>query len=179
MRLNEKGSTSKVPSKAILALSLLFFAKASLGYFEKVHGETTPDPVHWAAVMNGPKGSFIVENPERKPILYEFYSSADENSQMTNLVVLRHVEIVRLIRRKFVAVQVSDEKVGGHTPAVVSSLVRRFSIGRVPALVVTTADGKELARVEGYKPASIVYQMLTTALSSPHVNTRQHDEGER
>lgn len=171
MQLTEKGSTSKVPRQAILLLSLLFFARASIGVIEKLKEESTPDPVPWVTPSAKGEKTFKIDNPEHKPILFEFYSANDENSRVTNAIVLRNVEVAGLITRRFLPVRISDElrDPHGQTPQAIRNLVQRFSIARVPALIITNPEGKELARVEGYKPASIVYQLLSTALAHPHV----------
>ena len=168
MRLTEKGSTSRVPRQAVLVASLLLFARATSSFVETVNVNDSGERIPWVSVERETGDKLTLNNPEKRPVLYEFYSVTDEDSKTMNQFVLHNREVADLIARNFVAVRISDENSGGGvTPIVVKSLLKRFDVGRVAALIVVTADGKELGRLDGYKPASMVYQLLAMALLHP------------
>ncbi|MFP5246070.1 MAG: thioredoxin family protein [Thermoanaerobaculia bacterium] len=86
-----------------------------------------------------------------KPILYDFTADWCEPCHRLDDQVFRNAKLAGEINERFIPVQVVDrrQEEGQNTPDV-NALQQRYGVRGFPTIVFATAEGSELARMEGF-----------------------------
>jgi thioredoxin 1 len=88
---------------------------------------------------------------EGKPVLYDFTAALCVPSQRIDTYGWGDSRVASLVNGSYLPARVVDrEREDGKNPAAIEELQRRYSVRAFPTLVVADADGRLIAKLEGY-----------------------------
>jgi thiol-disulfide isomerase/thioredoxin len=135
-------------------LALLFLATLGVvlfrvagTYIEERRAGGGPALIEWVVLEGAPRESAA----RAKPILYEFTAEWCPPCRRLDAEGWADREIARLVNDSFLPARVLDrEREEGKNPPAVEKLERQYAVRAFPTLLVAAADGREIARYEGY-----------------------------
>jgi thiol:disulfide interchange protein len=141
------GSTRWTPRWILLLAGVLLLARIATGIYENRNPPTRVDQVEWRPIEQAADAS----RGSHKPILYDFTAEWCPPCQAMSREVFSDEKQASMIVGMFVPVRVLDRarEEGANLPEV-EALQQRYRIEAFPTLIVASADGNELGRVEGY-----------------------------
>jgi thiol:disulfide interchange protein DsbD len=102
-----------------------------------------------------------------RPILYDFTAAWCAPCRILERD-WRDPELAGKVNADFVPARVVDrEREDGRNPEDVAELQRRYEVTGFPTLVAADADGRLLAKIEGYRGRAALEQFLAEARRSP------------
>lgn len=107
---------------------------------------------------------------QRKPILYDFTAAWCPPCHRLDSDGWGDSAIAETVNRSYLPARIVDrQREDGKNPAAVEELERRYSINAFPTLIVTTAEGVEIGRAEGYRGKEWLVRFLeeTRAKATP------------
>jgi thiol:disulfide interchange protein len=88
---------------------------------------------------------------EQKPVLYDFTAAWCQPCHRLDAEGWADASVASLVNGSYLPARVVDrEREDGKNPAAIAELQRRYAIRAFPTLLVADADGREIARFEGY-----------------------------
>ncbi len=98
---------------------------------------------------------------EGKPVLYDFTAAWCGPCHRLDAEGWGDPEIASLVNRSYLPARVVDrEREDGKNPAAIDELERRYSVNAFPTLVVASADGRLIAKLQGYGGREKLLQFL-------------------
>ncbi len=103
-----------------------------------------------------------------KPILYDFTADWCAPCHMLDREGWGDSRIAAMVNASYLPARVVDrEREDGRNPAVIDELHRRYSVTAFPTLVVADADGRQIARLEGYAGRERLVKFLQESHGQP------------
>ena len=113
--------------------------------------------VEWVPLASAER---VARGTQRR-IFYDFSAEWCGPCQEMERTVFREAEITARLNEDFIPVRIVDRRrEEGKNRADVDALQRKYSIQAYPTLLITTADGKELGRMVGYRGRSSFRKFL-------------------
>jgi thioredoxin-related protein len=149
--LAPRGSQSKVSNALFFVLLAALLFRIVSGVMDRssrsAPGDNPPPLLRWASLEKAAGEA----RAEGKLLLYDFTAEWCAPCHRLDQEGWGDRRIAALVNDSFLPVRVLDrEREEGRNPPAVSELERRFGVEAFPTLVVADADGKEIARHEGW-----------------------------
>ena len=142
------GSQSKVPGAIFWIVLAAVLFRIVTAVVERRPPTDEAGLVSWVPLARAVSSSAS----QGKPILYDFTADWCPPCHRLDAEGWGDAAIARLVNDSYLATRVLDrEREEGKNPPAVAELRRRYSVGAFPTLVVTSPDGREIARHEGYR----------------------------
>ena len=98
---------------------------------------------------------------EGKPVLYDFTAAWCGPCHRLDSEGWGDPQIASLVNRSYLPARVVDrEREDGKNPPAIEELERRYSVNAFPTLVVASADGRLIAKLQGYNGRERLLQFL-------------------
>ena len=141
------GPTRRDPTVLWIVALVLLVARIGLGIYEARHPSRRPDRVSWVPAAAAPAQS----RATGRPIFYDFSAEWCGPCQLMERDVFQDERRAKAVSQMVVPVHVVDrQREEGRNPPLVDSLQRAYGVTAFPTLVLADAEGKTLAKVEGY-----------------------------
>ena len=148
------GSTRRDPLLLLIVAGLLLAVRVVLGFHEAPRPSQTDagpragaDLVHWRALAVAVTEARATD----RPILYDFTAEWCPPCRLMQSQVFADPQAAAELESRFVPVRVLDrQRETGRNASWVDSLQGRYHVNAFPTLIVTGADGREAARIEGF-----------------------------
>lgn len=162
--LASRGSQSKLSSALffILLAAVLFRVVTAVmdrnaSPDQASAGPAAPARIHWVAVEKAAP----VSASSGKPVLYDFTAQWCAPCHRLDEEGWSDEELAGFANQGFVPARVMDRsREEGKNPARVDELQRRYAVEAFPTLIVAGADGKEIARMEGWGGRDVLETFL-------------------
>jgi len=152
---------------------VLLVARVVFGIFEAGHPPARVDRMSWVA----PEAAVERARTAGRPILYEFTADWCEPCRTLHDEVFADAKAARSLSQLAVPVQIVDrQREDGRNAPLVDSLERVHEVTSFPTLVLVSAEGRTLDRLEGYPGAEPLLRWATSA-SVKHRIDRQGGAG--
>ena len=162
------GSQSKLPR-----VLFWFFAAALLfRIITVVVGREKKEESGAGLITWRPQGAVAAAaRSEQKPVLYDFTAAWCQPCHRLDTAGWEDASVASLVNGSYLPARIVDRERedGKNTPAI-AELQRRYAIRAFPTLLVADADGREIARFEGYGGKEKLVRFLEGSL----VKARTH-----
>jgi thiol:disulfide interchange protein len=102
---------------------------------------------------------------EQKPVLYDFTAAWCQPCHRLDTEGWGDSSVASLVNGSYLPARIVDrEHEDGKNPAAIAELQRRYSVRAFPTLLVADADGREIARFEGYGGKEKLVRFLQDSL---------------
>ena len=153
--LFDRRSQRSVPVALLLIGAVLLIAR-----FTYTRKEESKDLVRWVA----PDVAINRARSTGKPIMYDFTAEWCRPCHVLDAEVFRDARTAAEINERFIPVRITDRKQeDGSNSREVDALERQYSVRGFPTIVIASADGTELGRMEGYKGKPELERILERA----------------
>jgi len=162
-----RGSQSKLSGTIFFVLLAAVLFRVVAGVMEKSDAAkraaapgADPPLVRWVAAEKAPRDAAS----SGRPVLYDFGAAWCGPCHQLDKEGWGDEELAGYANGAFVPVRVTDrETEEGRNPPVVEELQHRYSVSAFPTLIVASADGKEIARMEGWAGSDGLKEFLANA----------------
>ncbi len=152
--LAPRGSQSKLSGAIFFVLLAALLFRVVSGVMEKSDAGrkaaapgADPPLVRWVAAEKARRDAASAG----RPVLYDFGAAWCGPCHQLDKEGWGNAELAGYANGAFVPVRVTDrESEEGKNPPLVEELQHRYAVSAFPTLVVASADGKEIARMEGW-----------------------------
>ncbi|OKZ16081.1 MAG: hypothetical protein BHV81_14830 [Butyricimonas synergistica] len=117
-----------------------------------------------------------IAKQERKHVFVDFYTVWCGPCKKMSLEVFNQVEVGKYFNQEFVNLKVDAEKIEG------KELAKKYRIGVFPTFVILNADGEEIYRTSGARPAGEFVDKIRKGIDpqwSPNALVERYKKGER
>ena len=162
-----RGSQSKLSATVFFVLLAALLFRVVSGVMDrqgsaKKAGDAAADPplVNWVAAEKAPRSAASAG----RPVLYDFGAAWCVPCHRLDKEGWGDEKLARFANGAFVPVRVTDrESEEGKNPPLVEELQQKYSVSAFPTLVVASADGKEISRMEGWPGYDGLKEFLESA----------------
>ena len=155
--IRASGPTRRDPTVLWIVAVVLLVARVALGFYESRNPVRRADRVSWVPAVAAPAQA----RASGRPVFYDFSAAWCGPCQQMEQDVFTNERRAKAISQLVVPVHVVDrQREDGRNPAIVDSLQRAYGVTAFPTLVLADADGKALAKVEGYPGADEFVQWI-------------------
>jgi thiol:disulfide interchange protein len=152
-----RGPTRRDPSLLWVVAIVLLVGRLVLGFREAKNPTSRADHVSWVPAAGAPAAARM----SGRPIFYDFSAEWCGPCRRMEQDVFADERKAKALSRLAVPVHVVDrQREEGRNPALVDSLQRAYGVTAFPTLVLADADGKTLAKLEGYPGADEFVQWV-------------------
>jgi thiol:disulfide interchange protein len=145
------GPTRRDPTLLWAVAIVLLVARIALGLYEAKHPVERPTRMSWVP----PRLAAAQARASGRPIFYDHSAAWCGPCKQMEEDVFSDERRARAIAQMVVPVQIVDRRrEDGRNSPLVDSLQKAHGVSAFPTLVVTDADGKPLAKLEGYPGAN-------------------------
>ena len=147
MDRTETGSQSRLPRTLFWVLAAAIALRVVTGVMEKTGKDSGAGLVHWQPNET----ALAASRKAGKPILYDFTAEWCAPCHLLDREGWGDSKIAALVNESYLPARVVDrEREEGKNPEAVDALHHRYSVTAFPTLVVADADGRQIAKLEGY-----------------------------
>jgi len=158
--LRPAGPTRRDPVLLWGVALVLLVARVAFGIAEERHPPARVDRMSWVA----PEAAVERARSAGRPILYEFTAEWCEPCRTLHDEVFADAKAARSLSQLAVPVQLVDrQREDGRNPPLVDSLEQAHQVTSFPTLVLVSADGRTLDRLEGYPGAEATLRWAAAA----------------
>ncbi len=158
------GSQSRLPRALFWVLAAAIAFRIVTGVMEKTGKDSGAGLVRWRPHETAPAAA----QKAGKPILYNFTAEWCAPCHVLDREGWGDSKIAALVNESYLPVRVVDrEREDGRNPAAIDELNRRYSVIAFPTLVVADADGRQIARIEGYGGRDRLVRFLEDSRGKP------------
>jgi len=157
------GSQSKLPR----VLFWFFAAALVFRIITAVAGREKKEDSGAGLVTWRPQGTVAAAaRSEQKPVLYDFTAAWCQPCHRLDAEGWGDASVASLVNGSYLPARVVDrEREDGKNTADIAELQRRYAIRAFPTLLVADADGREIARFEGYGGKEKLVRFLEGSLA--------------
>jgi thiol:disulfide interchange protein len=139
-----------IPIALIAIAALLLIARVASHFMKEDAPRASSSRVQWMSLADG----LATARASNKPVLYDFTAEWCAPCHLLDAQVFQDEELAATINERFVPIRVTDrqQEEGRNTPEV-ASLQQRYGVNGFPTVVFASADGLELARMDGFRGA--------------------------
>ena len=142
------GLLSKLPEILLGLLLAAILSGIVLGFLGRSRkGEGTVGLISFQR----PENAVSAARDAGRPILYDFTAAWCGPCHRLDSEGWSDAQVAALVNRSYLAARVIDrEREDGKNSPAIAELERRYSVNAFPTLVVAAADGRLIARLQGY-----------------------------
>lgn len=157
------GPQSKLPR----VLFWFFAAALVFRIITAVAGREKKEDLGAGLITWRPQGTVVAAaRSEQKPVLYDFTAAWCQPCHRLDAEGWGDTSVASLVNGSYLPARVVDrEREDGKNTAAIAELQRRYAIRAFPTLLVADADGREIARFEGYGGKEKLVRFLEGSLA--------------
>jgi thiol:disulfide interchange protein len=151
------GPQSKIPSILFWLVVAAIVVRIVTASLDRGKSDEGSGLVHWQRHEKAAKAA----RSEGRPVLYDFTAAWCPPCHRLDAEGWGDSQIASLVNHSYLPARVIDRaREDGKNSASIDELQRRYSVTVFPTLVVADADGREIAKSEGYRGKEALVRFL-------------------